>query len=153
MWFGISATLSFIAPSAIGIGRRDFTAFALHRLGQDVYRLEKPCHGWNVDGSASHNSKSPSWIVDWEIKTGLDRSVCSYEDCTCKNPRALVGGHLWIKTKGAFIAPICRSCNHYRNLNRAQDPNGKHSFIRANTTLVRSDYTQDMKNACRRFRQ
>ena len=144
--FGLH-TLSFIAPSATGFCARNFTAFSLRHLGQNVYRSEKRVRGWNVIGSTSHKPNSTAWIRYWEKGTGLLRSTCSYEDCMCTDPSALIGGHLWIPQNGPHIAPICRKCNHYKNLNRTQDAN---AFIRVNTTLIKTEYTQCMKDAKRK---
>jgi hypothetical protein len=106
-------------------------------------------HGWNVDGSSTDQLLGCSWIEYWEKETGLSRGKCSYKDC--RKP-ADHGGHIWLKRKGVFIAPICKGCNYSLNLKRRQDiDGGDHPFLRKGTTVVKSEFTPDMKVADRRF--
>ena len=89
--------------------------------------LERSILAWNVLGSSTHKPELSSWIKDLEAKTGLNRAVCSYNGCTCAED--IVRGSVWLKCKGAFVAPICRRCNHWRNFNRARATNGDHSSL------------------------
>lgn len=117
-----------------------------HRKG--VFRLPEDIHAWNVDGSSTDQLLSCSWIEYWEKETGLQRGKCSYKDC---KKAADHGGHIWLKRKGVFIAPICRGCNYSLNAKRQQNIDGNHSFLRKGTTVVKSEITPDMKSAERRF--
>merc|ERR1712150_45921 len=78
---------------------------------------------------------------------GLSRGKCSYKDCSRD---AEVGGHIWIKQKGVYIAPICNSCNYHENVSRMRKEDGTHSFLSKDTVVVKTDYTEDMKHAERR---
>ena len=143
----------FIAPSLIDLasalalsnrGRRHMT-----RLKKNVYKLNKRVHAWNVDGSSGANHSSyTSWINFWEERTGLLRGRCSYSDC---NNIARVGGHVWLKNSGVWIAPLCNDCNHYANAKRMQRQDNNHSSLKRGTVVVRAEYTNDMKYASRRF--
>jgi hypothetical protein len=119
-----------------------------------IEQLRKSMKAWNMDGSSTDKCQSAdgtnvSWIKHWENATGKKRTVCSYADCS---QRGQHGGHIWIKGKGVYIAPICKDCNSPRNARRMQNANnGQHSNIRRGTTVVQTDFTEDMACAERRI--
>ena len=117
---------------------------------QDAYVLHSDRHAWNVDGSSADKLDNCSWIRRWETATGLKREAraCSYSDCT---RRAEVGGHIWIKGCGVYIAPICNACNYHANVKRLQTEGGSHSSLRKGTVVVKTQVTGEMRNADRRF--
>lgn len=118
-----------------------------HRKG--VFRLPEDMHGWNVNGSSTDQLLGCSWIEYWEKETGNSRGQCSYKDC---KKAADHGGHISLKRRSVFIAPICKGCNYSLNLKRRQDIDGSdHSFLRKGTMVVKSELTPDMKFADRRF--
>ena len=73
-----------------------------------VPHARKKMHAWNVDASSSDSYADVSWIKRWEMATGLERARCSFDDCT---RRAEVGGHVWIKQNGVYIAPLSSRLN------------------------------------------
>jgi hypothetical protein len=113
--------------------------------GKSVTRLIKSTEAWNVDGSSDACPTSRSWIADAENATGRTRGRCSYEGCDAP---ATVGGHVWVKGSGCFIAPICSKCNYHRNTKRMQ---GAGSRLRANIDVTRTKQTIGMKTATRRI--
>jgi hypothetical protein len=117
---------------------------------EECIELQKPRHAWNIDRSA--NAKLPpgfkSWIGYATRYTGA-RSECSYDRC---NEKPQVGGHVWLSRKGGkpggpVIAPICKSCNYCKKKSRYQDGM---SDLRPGT-YVKAEYTQEMREATRRF--
>ena len=120
----------------------------MERVTQNVFRLRQKHHAWNVDGSSTDSYRDQSWIGIWEEATGQGRESCSFDDC-CK--QAQVGGHVWIKRVGVFIAPICNGCNYHMNMKRMQNVDGHHSFLRSGTTVLKVELTEDMCNADRRI--
>jgi hypothetical protein len=110
-----------------------------------VYRLDESKEAWNVDGSSDAIADLGSWIKEAEAATGRKRGRCSYEDC---NSPAEVGGHVWIKKLGCFIAPICKKCNYHENVNRMQ---GSGARLRANIEVTKTTQTEGMRTSVRRF--
>ena len=108
-----------------------------------VYRLYEPTEAWNVDGSSDAVADLGSHIKDAEAATGRKRGRCSFEDC---NSPAEVGGHIWIKKTGCFIAPICKKCNFHANRSRMQ---GAGARLRANIDVTKAKQTEGMKTATR----
>ena len=98
-----------------------------------------------MDGSADARADSGSWIREAENATGRKRGRCSYEGC---NRPAEVGGHIWIKQQGCFIAPICSKCNHPKNADRMQ---GAQARLRAKIDVTEAEQTLGMQTAQRRF--
>lgn len=112
-------------------------------------KLTSRVHAWNVDGSS--NDKPPygmSWIRYWGQQTKLVRSACAYHGCRRKATR---GGHVWIKTRGVHLVPICAPCNSTRNVNRMQHDKGRHSSLSAGTTVVPMRHTPAMQWSDRRI--
>lgn len=111
------------------------------------FRLSKDELAWNVDGSASDKIEGLSWIQFWRTESGTPHPVrCSFVGCMSP---AEVGGHIWIRGRGgAFIAPICKSCNYSENSNRMQ---GSDSKLKHHTVVVAVEMTEDMRNATRRI--
>lgn len=124
------------------------TRTAMESVRTNVFCLRGKIHAWNVNASSSDVRAYVSWIKQWENATGLARGRCSFDDCT---QRAEVGGHVWIKKNGVFIAPICKSCNYYANADRMQSIDGCHSFLRRGTVVFKTEMTDDMRNAERWF--
>lgn len=120
----------------------------MDRVDANVFRLRKNMHAWNVDASSSDSYTDVSWIRRWEMATGLERGQCSFHDCT---RRAEVGGHVWIKENGVYIAPICSSCNYHANAERMQSAEGDHSFLRKGVVVLKTTFTEDMRHANRRI--
>mmetsp|Transcript_63060 Transcript_63060/g.176369 ORF Transcript_63060/g.176369 Transcript_63060/m.176369 type:complete len:240 (+) Transcript_63060:356-1075(+) len=110
-----------------------------------IHLLETNEEAWNIDGSSSDRVEGRSWISQWEEVTGLSRNMCAYAGCL---GRADVGGHIWIKGRGVFIAPICSHCNYSENVSRMQ---GSKSYLRSGTVVITSAYTSDMRRAERRI--
>ena len=110
-----------------------------------VYHREHSVEAWNMDGSADARAESGSWIREAEVATGRRRGRCSYEGC---GRPAEVGGHVWIKQSGCFIAPICSRCNHPNNVTRMQGANAR---LRANIDVTETEQTWGMLTAPRRF--
>jgi len=107
---------------------------------------------WNMDGSSS--AKPPTtktWIREYEVGTGSVLSACAFEGC---ERRAAHGGHVWIRgvsdERKCWIAPICAECNDPKTDERRQ---GGNSRLRANIYVLRTDVTDDMRNAMRRYSQ
>lgn len=103
---------------------------------------------WNVDGSSS--AKPPSFRGDtwlaWTCReTGRGPGNCAYAGC---ERRAQVGGHIWVKGNGVYVAPICRPCNSPDNIFRMQ---GAGAMIKAQKLLTACEYTDDMARMPRRF--
>ena len=120
----------------------------MDRVDANVFRLRKNMHAWNVDASSTDSYTDVSWIRRWERATGLDRGRCSFDGCSrC----AEIGGHVWIKNHGVYIAPICRSCNYHANAERMQSADGDHSFLRKGVTVIKTTFTEDMRHAERRI--
>lgn len=110
------------------------------------YLLEDSLQAWNVDGSS--DAVAPhctSWIELLEDATGRRRGKCSFAGC---ERMAEVGGHLWIKREGCFLAPICKACNHPLTKARWQ---GAGSRLRENIEVMRVPITSGMRRASRRF--
>jgi len=120
----------------------------MFRKRKEVHTLQNDCAAWNVDGSSTCKILFSSWISFWESKTGTSRGICSFSSC---NKTAEIGGHVWLKRKGPHIAPICSGCNYHKNVKRMQSSDGQHSFIKKGTTVVKVEFTEDMKNAVRRI--
>jgi len=99
---------------------------------------------WNVDGSSDARPESGSWLRDAERATGRRRGRCSFDGC---RNQAEVGGHVWIKKQGCFIAPICRPCNRFDNRDRMQ---GAGARLRAHTEVTPAAVTKGMRSAERR---
>lgn len=116
--------------------------------GTDVFYIRRKVHAWNVNASSSDARAYVSWIKRWERATGMTRGRCSFDDCA---RRAEVGGHVWIKKNGVFIAPICKPCNYHANANRMQNLDGDHSFLRGGSVVFRTAMTDDMRDAERCF--
>ena len=112
---------------------------------EGVLHLKNPMEAWNVDGSSDACSMSRSWITDAEYATGRSRGRCSYEGCEA---HATVGGHVWVKGTGCFVAPICSRCNYHKNSKRMQ---GAGSRLRANIHLMKTRQTIGMITATRRI--
>ena len=117
------------------------------RARDDVYILMRNKSAWNMDGSVDAVPRfSGSWIRYWEIKTGKNARRCSFVSCKAG---AEVGGHIWIAGgNGAYIAPICKSCNCCENKKRIQ---GSGSQLRSGTEVVLDIYTNGMHRADRRI--
>eukprot|EP00949_MAST-11_sp_MAST-11-sp1_P003348 g3348.t1 len=111
----------------------------------DIIYLEDAAEAWNIDGSSDAQAHSGSWLRDAEKATGRQRGRCSFEGCA---NRAEVGGHVWIKGIGCFLAPICRQCNFAGNEDRYQ---GAGARLRKNIEVMRTRMTDGMKNAPRRI--
>ena len=114
-------------------------------MTDDVVRLERAVHAWNIDGSADAVPRMQSFIRDAERATGRRRGRCSYEGC---ERDAVVGGHVHACGFGAVIAPICRECNSPRNLSRRQ---GGGSRLRAGIAVTRAEVTEGMLTGDRRY--
>ena len=114
-------------------------------MTDDVVRLERAVHAWNIDGSADAVPRMQSFIRDAERATGRRRGRCSYERC---ERDAVVGGHVHARGFGAVIAPICRECNSPRNLSRRQ---GGGSRLRAGIAVTRAEVTEGMLTGDRRY--
>ena len=114
----------------------------------DILRLHDPIEAWNADGTADAvPDLTGAWITDAEAITGRRRGRCSFEGCP---NMAEVGGHVWVRSIGCVIAPICRLCNSPRNMARRQ---GGGSRLRANIEVFQTHMTEGMRNAPRRFAQ
>lgn len=111
----------------------------------DVYRLAESCEAWNMDGSSDAVAAESSWIKSAESATGRKRGKCSFAGC---GRSAELGGHVWIKGQGCFIAPLCRTCNHHKNQSRQQ---GAGARLRKNIEVTEVSVTTGMKNARRRY--
>ena len=107
-------------------------------------RIDHAVEAWNVDGSSDAQAASGSWLGSVEEATGRRRGRCSFEGC---HARAEVGGHVWVRGNGCFIAPICRKCNCHTNLRRVQ---GAGARLRVNIEVVKTQVTTGMRNAERR---
>ena len=107
--------------------------------------LQRSVDAWNMDGSSDAQAESGSWLRDAEEATGRLRGRCSFDGCP---NQAEVGGHVWIKGEGCFIAPICRPCNRFNNPERMQ---GAGARLRANIEVTRTAMTEGMRNAGRRI--
>ena len=95
---------------------------------------------WNGDGTSSDEPPNGySWVSFWEEQTGQQRGLCSYSAC---HNYATVGGHIWLKGHGLYIAPICPSCNSSSNPKRMQ---GGYSSLKTGTTVVKITATEDME--------
>ena len=102
----------------------------------DILRLFDPVEAWNADGTADAVPfLAGSWIAEAEAITGRRRGRCSFEGCP---NMAEVGGHVWVRSIGCVIAPICRPCNNPRNMARRQ---GGGSYLRANIEVFRTHMT------------
>jgi hypothetical protein len=110
-----------------------------------VYTLDEAVEAWNMDGSSDAQAESGSWLRDAEEATGRRRGRCSFDGCP---NQAEVGGHVWIRGEGCFIAPICRPCNRYDNPERMQ---GAGARLRANIDVTEAAITEGMRNAERRI--
>jgi hypothetical protein len=110
-----------------------------------VSRTNESVEAWNMDGSSDAQAESGSWLRDAEKATGRRRGRCSFVDCP---NQAEVGGHVWIRGEGCFIAPICRPCNRYDNPERMQ---GAGARLRANIDVMETAMTEGMRNAERRI--
>lgn len=115
-----------------------------------VIHVTTPVHAWNIDGSSSDKVPDMSWIKVWEAATGDLRGLCSFVDCRRQSE---LGGHLWIKRRGAHLAPICAPCNRWDNAARMQHAEGRHSSLRPGTKLLPVELTDDMRAAERRIAQ
>jgi hypothetical protein len=107
-----------------------------------IFELDGKFPAWNIIGSS--DALPPmgfSWITWAEYLTGKTRGRCSYNDC---NNYATCGGHLWIKTLGCCIAPICSSCNYSENPSRKKEGN---SILRNKIYVIKVDMTDGMKNS------
>jgi len=120
----------------------------METVGARAFKLVQDLHAWNVDGSSADRLVHCSWIKHWEDETGLQRGVCSFEGCSHE---AEHGGHVWIKNKGVYIAPVCKSCNYIKNIDRMQHGDGKHSSLRRGTVVVKTEYTEEMACSDRRI--
>ena len=101
-----------------------------------------------MDGSAdAFPYLTGSWIAEAEAITGRRRGRCSFEGCP---NMAEVGGHVWVRSIGCVIAPICKPCNSPQNMARRQ---GGGSYLRANIEVFQTHMTEGMLNAERRFAQ
>lgn len=110
-----------------------------------VLRFNVPVEAWNMDGSSDAVAGyGSSWLRHAEEATGRRRGLCSFKDCP---HRADVGGHVWIKRWGCFIAPICRSCNNINNEERMQ---GAGALLRPNVEVTKTQMTEGMRTANRR---
>jgi len=107
--------------------------------------LRRSVDAWNMDGSSDAQAESGSWLRDAEEATGRLRGRCSFDGCP---NQAEVGGHVWIRGEGCFIAPICRPCNRFDNPERMQ---GAGARLRANIEVTRTAMTEGMRNAERRI--
>lgn len=117
----------------------------MQRSTRKVVRLTESVEAWNVDGSSDACPRRGSWIQAVESATGRRRGKCSFADCP---NRAEVGGHVWIRNTGCFIAPICKPCNRCDNLSRMQ---GSGSRLRRNIEVMETEMTWGMRNAPRRI--
>lgn len=114
-------------------------------LKMSVLRFDAPVEAWNVDGSSDALAGyGSSWLRRAEEATGRRRGRCSFKDCP---HRAEVGGHVWIRRWGCFIAPICRSCNNPNNEERMQ---GAGARLRPNVEVTKTQMTEGMRTADRR---
>jgi hypothetical protein len=111
---------------------------------KEVLYLDEAVGAWNIDGSSDALAESGSWLRDAEEATGRRRGRCSFEGCP---NQAEVGGHVWIKGVGCFIAPICKPCNRYGNQDRMQ---GAKARLRKNIEVTRTGMTEGMRTATRR---
>ena len=114
-------------------------------ISRDVVRLTESVEAWNVDGSSDARPRGGSWLQTAETETGRRRGRCSFAGC-CNG--AQVGGHVWIRGEGCFVAPICRSCNRCDNPSRMQ---GAGARLRGHIDVVRAEVTWGMRNAPRRL--
>jgi hypothetical protein len=112
---------------------------------EEVVSWDEAVEAWNMDGSSDAQAESGSWLRDAEEATGRRRGRCSFDGCP---NQAEVGGHVWIKGEGCFIAPICRPCNRYDNPERMQ---GAGARLRANIDVTTTAMTEGMRNAERRI--
>ena len=117
------------------------------RVRDDVFILMRNKSAWNMDGS--EDAVPPfggSWIRYWKSKTGKNAGRCSFVSCEAE---AEVRGHIWIRGgNGAYIAPICKGCNWYKNKMRMQ---GSGSQLKHGTEVILVYYTQGMRSADRRI--
>ena len=126
-----------LATSSRSIAKRNTTRAPI--------RLERSVEAWNIDGSSSATPEGTSFIQDAMNATGRRVGRCSFDGC---DRPAVVGGHIWIAKRGAFIAPICRQCNSPRNTYRMQNAGAR---LRANIAVTPVSVTQDMRQAERRI--
>lgn len=112
-----------------------------------IINLRRRHRAWNIDGSCSHRPPPGhrSWIKYWEFKTRCVRGMCSFHMC---HRDANHGGHIWIKSLGPTIVPICSTCNDPDNTHRMQNSN---AYLKSKTKAVKIKMTTDMKQASRRF--
>lgn len=115
-----------------------------HKIPSGIVYLTEPVEAWNIDGSSDAQAESGSWIKDAEEATGRRRGRCSFEGCPNV---AQVGGHVWVRQMGCFIAPICKSCNSCDNQSRYQ---GAGAQLRRNIEILETDITDGMQNVDRR---
>ena len=112
-----------------------------------IIYLERPVEAWNIEGSSDARSECGSWLKDAEEATGRKRGRCSFEGCS---NQATVGGHVWLKHMGCFIAPICKACNWHNNRSRIQ---GAGACLRQNIEVTKTGMTEGMKRKQREDRK
>lgn len=113
-------------------------------IANGVVYLTEPVEAWNIDGSSDAQAESGSWIKDAEEATGRRRGRCSFAGCP---NLAQVGGHVWIRQMGCFIAPICKPCNSCDNQSRYQ---GAGARLRQNIEVMETEVTEGMRHVERR---
>lgn len=102
---------------------------------EETVSFDGAVEAWNMDGSSDTQAESGSWLRDAEEATGRRRGRCSFDGCP---NQAEVGGHVWIRGEGCFIAPICRPCNRHDNPERMQ---GAGACLRANIVVTKTAMT------------
>lgn len=110
----------------------------------EVVYLTEPHEAWNVDGSSDARAEGGSWIKAAKEATGRRRGRCSFAGC---HNLAEVGGHVWIRKMGCFIAPICKPCNSCDNQTRMQ---GARARLRQKIEVTETEMTEGMRNVRRR---
>ena len=113
-------------------------------MANQVYCLKESLEAWNMDGSSDAVATRSSWIKSAESATGRKRGLCSFAGC---GRPAELGGHVWIRGEGCFLAPICKSCNYYKNKSKQQ---GAGARLRKNIEVTKVSITAGMKDASRR---
>lgn len=114
-------------------------------MANQVYSLRESLEAWNIDGSSDAVATKTSWIKSAESATGRKRGLCSFAGC---GRPAELGGHVWIRGEGCFLAPICKPCNYYKNQSKQQ---GAGARLRKNIEVTKVSVTAGMKNASRRY--
>ena len=104
---------------------------------EETVSFDGAVEAWNMDGSSDAQAESGSWLRDAEEATGRRRGRCSFDGCP---NQAEVGGHVWIRGEGCFIAPICRPCNRHDNPERMQ---GAGACLRANIVVTKTAMSDD----------